>query len=90
MKAAWLNVPFFFGRTLVLALVLFATCYAFAGALLRDSVPPDDERDRARRNRLAVILLILWLDHGVAVGLRPRDGARPRSGTAASSAATSS
>jgi hypothetical protein len=61
VKAAWLNVPFFFGRTLVLALVLFATCYAFAGALLRDSVPPGDARDRARRNRLAVVVLMLWL-----------------------------
>jgi hypothetical protein len=61
VKAAWLNVPFFFGRNLVLALVTFATCYAFAGALLRDSVPPDDERERARRNRLAVIVLFLWM-----------------------------
>ena len=60
-KAAWLNVPFFFGRNLVLALATFATCYAFAAALLRDSVPPGDERDRARRNRLAVILLFLWM-----------------------------
>ena len=60
-KAAWLNVPFFFGRNLVLAIATFATCYAFAGALLRDSVPPGDERDRARRNRLAVIVLFLWM-----------------------------
>src|SRR5689334_8999178 len=28
VKEAWLNVPFFFGRTLVLALLTFATCYA--------------------------------------------------------------
>jgi hypothetical protein len=61
VKAAWLNVPFFFGRQLVLTLILFAACYAFAGTLLRDSVPPDDERTRARRNRLAVIVLFLWL-----------------------------
>ena len=61
VKAVWLNVPFFFGRNLVLALALFTTCYAFAGMQLRDSVPPDDERDRARRNRLAVIVLFLWL-----------------------------
>ena len=60
-KAAWLNVPFFFGRNLVLAAALFATCYAFAAALLRDSVPPDDERTRVRRNRLATVLLFLWL-----------------------------
>jgi hypothetical protein len=61
VKAVWLNVPFFFGRTLLLALALFTTCYAFAGMLLRDSVPPDNERDRVRRNRLAVIVLFLWL-----------------------------
>ena len=61
VKAVWLNVPFFFGRNLLLALALFTTCYAFAGMLLRDSVPPDDERDRARRNRLAVLVLFLWL-----------------------------
>jgi hypothetical protein len=61
VKAAWLNVPFFFGRQLVLAVVLFAACYAFAVTLLRDSVPPDDERTRVRRNRLAVIVLFLWL-----------------------------
>jgi hypothetical protein len=61
VKAAWLNSPFFFGRTLVLALATFAACYAFAGALLRDSVPPGDERDRVRRNRLAVLVLFLWL-----------------------------
>jgi len=66
VKAVWLNVPFFFGRTLGLALVLFLTCYAFAGMLLRDSVPPDDARDGARRNRLAVIVLFLWL---IAVSL---------------------
>ena len=61
VKAAWLNVPFFFGRQLVLAVILFAACYAFAVTLLRDSVPPDDERTRVRRNRLAVIVLFLWL-----------------------------
>src|SRR6185369_6285818 len=52
---------FFFGRNLVLALVTFATCFAFAGAILRDAVPPDDERERARRNRLAVFVLFLWM-----------------------------
>ena len=61
VKAAWLNVPFFFGRTLVLAAVLFAICFAFARAVLRDPVPPDDARERARRNRLATVLLMLWL-----------------------------
>jgi hypothetical protein len=61
VKAVWLNVPFFFGRNLGLALALFVTCFAFTRALLRDSVPPDDERERTRRNRLAVVVLMLWL-----------------------------
>jgi hypothetical protein len=60
-KAVWLNAPFFWGRTLVLAAALFGTCYAFVQALLRDPVPPEDERERARRNRLAVVLLMLWI-----------------------------
>jgi hypothetical protein len=60
-KAGWLNAPFFWGRTLVLAIVLFATSYAFVRALLRDPVPPDDAVERNRRNRLAVIVLMLWL-----------------------------
>ena len=60
-KAAWLNVPFFWLRTSVLAAVLFAVCFAFVRALLRDAIPPDDERERAHRNRIAVILLMLWL-----------------------------
>jgi hypothetical protein len=61
VKAAWLNVPFFFGRTLLLAAVLFLLCYAFARALLRDPIPADDAAERARRNRLATIVLMLWL-----------------------------
>lgn len=61
VKAAWLNTPFFFGRTLLLAAVLFGVCFLFVSVLLRDPVPPDDGRERARRNRLAVILLMLWV-----------------------------
>jgi hypothetical protein len=61
VKAAWLNFPFFFARTLVLAALLFLTSFAFVRALLRDPVPPEDERERARRNRVAVILLFLWV-----------------------------
>src|SRR6267142_4262306 len=57
VKAAWLNVPFFFGRTLVLAAVLFLLCFAFARALLRDPIPADDESERTRRNRLATLVL---------------------------------
>jgi hypothetical protein len=60
-KAGWLNVPFFWLRTLGLAAVLFGVCFAFVRALLRDAIPGDDARERASRNRIAVILLILWL-----------------------------
>ena len=60
-KAGWLNVPFFWLRTFACAAVLFAVCFAFVRALLRDAIPPEDERERAHRNRVAVILLMLWL-----------------------------
>src|SRR5439155_832858 len=55
-KAGWLNVPFFWLRTYACAAVLFAVCFAFVRALLRDAIPPEDERERAHRNRVAVIL----------------------------------
>ena len=61
VKEAWLNLPFFWARTLVLAIALFATCLGFVRALLSDPVPLDDARERARRNRLAVVLLFLWI-----------------------------
>jgi hypothetical protein len=61
VKAAWLNVPFFWLRTLVLAAALFLVAYAFIARLLRDPVPQELERERARRNRLATILLFLWI-----------------------------
>jgi Ni/Fe-hydrogenase subunit HybB-like protein len=60
-KAAWLNTPFFWLRTLGLAALLFSVCYAFIRALLRDSGAPVTERERSRRNRLAVVLLVLWV-----------------------------
>src|SRR5262252_5895495 len=47
VKAAWLNTPFFWLRTLVLAAALFGACFAFIHALL---ARPAGERDRARRN----------------------------------------
>ncbi len=61
VKAPWLNTPFFWARTLGLAALLFWVCFAFVRALLQDPLPADEERERGRRNRLAVILLFLWL-----------------------------
>jgi Ni/Fe-hydrogenase subunit HybB-like protein len=61
VKEAWLNTPFFWLRTLGLAVVLFGVCFAFVGALMRDPEASAVERERARRNRLAVVLLFLWL-----------------------------
>src|SRR5213592_1181924 len=60
-KQAWLNVPFFWLRTLAGAAALFIAALALVTALVRDAVPPDDEREHARRNRLAVVLLVLWV-----------------------------
>jgi hypothetical protein len=60
-KAAWLNTPFFWARTLGLAAVLFVVCFAFIAALLRTPEAPVTERERGRRNRLAVLLLVLWV-----------------------------
>ncbi|PYM91870.1 MAG: hypothetical protein DME04_17265 [Candidatus Rokuibacteriota bacterium] len=60
-KAGWLNVPFFWLRTLAFAAALFAVCFAFVRALLREAIPPDNPGDRALRNRIAVVLLVLWV-----------------------------
>jgi hypothetical protein len=61
VKAAWLNTPFFWLRTLGLAAALFGVAFVFSRALLEDPAAGPSERERARRNRLAVILLFLWL-----------------------------
>jgi hypothetical protein len=61
VKEFWLNTPFFWARTLVLAAALFVTCFAFAKTLLRDPPPGQEERERGRRNVLAVVLLFLWM-----------------------------
>ncbi len=61
VKAAWLNTPFFWLRTLALAAALFAVCFMFVAALVRQPGPVTDPGERARRNRLAVILLMLWV-----------------------------
>ena len=61
VKEFWLNTPFFWGRTVVLAAALFLTCFAFVSALLRDPAPGDEARERGRRNALAVLVLFLWV-----------------------------
>jgi len=61
VKAAWLNTPFFWLRTLGLAAALFGACFVFVGMLIREPASSPTERERARRNRMAVGLLFLWL-----------------------------
>jgi Ni/Fe-hydrogenase subunit HybB-like protein len=61
VKAAWLNTPFFWTRTLVAAAALFLVSLAFVRLLLRDPARPGDPGERNRRNRLAVVLLVLWV-----------------------------
>jgi Ni/Fe-hydrogenase subunit HybB-like protein len=61
VKAAWLNTPFFWARTLLCAAALFAVALAFVRLLLRDVRPADEPAERARRNRLATLLLFLFV-----------------------------
>ncbi len=61
VKAAWLNTPFFWARTLICAAALFGLCLVFARTLLAGPPRVADERERGRRNRLATILLFLWV-----------------------------
>ena len=61
VKAAWLNTPFFWLRTFACAGVLVLVVYAFIRRLLRDPVAQEEERERALRNRLATVLLFLWV-----------------------------
>ncbi len=61
VKQPWLTWGFFWARTWIGTAVLFLVALHFVRTLLRDAVPPDDERERARRNRLAVVLLMLWV-----------------------------
>src|SRR5438034_47607 len=58
-EEAWHIVNYL--RTLARAAALFIAALALVKALVRDAVPPDDEREHARRNRLAVVLLVLWV-----------------------------
>lgn len=61
VKSVWLNTPFFWLRTLGCAAALLVVTFAFVRLLLRDPIPPTDERQVGRRNRLAVTLLFVWM-----------------------------
>src|SRR5207302_8432618 len=61
VKHPWLAWRFLWLRTWLGTGALFLVAMLFVATLLRDAVPPDDERERARRNRLAVALLMLWV-----------------------------
>src|SRR2546428_3515431 len=52
VKQAWLNVPFFWLRTLAGAAALFGAALAPLRALVRHAVPPHDGPERAPRERL--------------------------------------
>jgi hypothetical protein len=57
-KAAWLNVPFMAARILIGGFLLFWVSLIFAGAVFRDEA---GSQAKARRNRLATILLVLFV-----------------------------
>ena len=59
-KTAWLNVPFFVGRTLVEMLALTWVSLRYARAVHASPAGAAEEPGRAERARLAVILLLLY------------------------------
>jgi Ni/Fe-hydrogenase subunit HybB-like protein len=61
VKALWLNTPFFWVRTLICAAALFGVALVFVRALLRDPRAGEEAAERARRNRLATVLLFLFV-----------------------------
>jgi len=58
VKAIWLNVPFMTARIGVGVLLLFWVCFTYAGAVFHED---PSGRDKPRRNRLATILLFLFV-----------------------------
>jgi hypothetical protein len=62
VKAAWLNVPFMAGRIGVGVLLLYGVAWAFTKAVFAEGEPGEaGARGVARRNRLAGILLALYV-----------------------------
>jgi Ni/Fe-hydrogenase subunit HybB-like protein len=57
-KAVWLNVPFMAARILIGGFALFWVCLTYAGAVYRDD---PSVQAKARRTRLATILLVLFV-----------------------------
>ena len=57
-KAAWLNVPFMSARIAVGAFLLFWVCFTYAAAVFHED---PSGRDKPRRNRLATLLLVLYV-----------------------------
>ena len=61
-KAAWLNVPFMSLRIAVGSLALYWVALTFAKAVFAEDTPGwDSPKAHARRNRLATVLLILFV-----------------------------
>ena len=61
-KAAWLNVPFMSLRIAVGSLALYWVALTFAKAVFAEDAPGADSPEaHARRNRLATVLLILFV-----------------------------
>ena len=67
-KAAWLNVPFFVLRTLVGVAVLYWVSIRFARAVHASPAGAAEEPGRARRARLAVVMLFLYVIVGSLLG----------------------
>jgi hypothetical protein len=67
-KAAWLNVPFFAGRTIIGVAVLYWCSIRFARAVHGSPAGAAQEPGRDQRARLATVLLFLFIIVGSILG----------------------